>query len=59
MNWLSGDDNLINVQPRANPDSSLTLSRGMLTAIVLLFLVTLPLALLGAGGAIWWRRRKA
>jgi hypothetical protein len=59
VNWLSGDDNLINVQPRANPDSSLTLSRGMLTSIVLMFLVALPLALLAAGGAIWWRRRKA
>jgi hypothetical protein len=59
VNWLSGDDNLINVQPRSNPDSSLTLSRGLLATVVLLFLIALPLSFLGSGVAIWWRRRKA
>jgi ABC-type uncharacterized transport system involved in gliding motility auxiliary subunit len=58
VNWLSGDDNLINVQPRPNVDSSLSLSREALYSIVLFFLVVLPIALLASGGAIWWRRRK-
>jgi ABC-type uncharacterized transport system involved in gliding motility auxiliary subunit len=59
LNWLSEDENLITIQPRARVDSSLALTRTSLTLIVLLFLVLLPATLLAAGGTIWWRRRRA
>ena len=58
INWLSGDENLITVQPRGTLDSSLTLNRTSMTAIVYGFLVLLPLGFLVTGGTIWWRRRR-
>ncbi|MCC6533250.1 MAG: GldG family protein [Burkholderiales bacterium] len=57
VNWLSGDDRLISIQPRSAPDASLTLSKPWLLAIVLLFLIALPSLLLAMGAWIWWRRR--
>ena len=59
LNWLSEDENLITIQPRARVDSSLQLTRTTLTLIVIVFLVLLPAAMLFAGGMIWWRRRRA
>ncbi|MCC7082489.1 MAG: GldG family protein [Burkholderiales bacterium] len=59
VNWLTGDDRLIAIQPRSAPDVSLTLSRGWLAAIVVVFLIVMPLALVAAGAWIWWRRRAA
>jgi ABC-type uncharacterized transport system involved in gliding motility auxiliary subunit len=59
VNWLTGDDRLIAIQPRHAADASLTLSRGWLTTLVALFLIALPLAFLAAGSLIWWRRRSA
>jgi ABC-type uncharacterized transport system involved in gliding motility auxiliary subunit len=58
INWLAGDENLITIQPRATRDANLQLSHGALTFIGLGFLIALPLGLLVAGGALWWRRRK-
>jgi ABC-type uncharacterized transport system involved in gliding motility auxiliary subunit len=59
VNWLTGDDRLIAVQPRHAADASLSLSRGWLTTLVVVFLIALPLAFLAAGALIWWRRRNA
>ena len=59
VNWLTGDDRLIAIQPRSAPDVSLTLSRGSLAALVIVFLIALPLAFLLAGAWVWWRRRSA
>jgi len=58
INWLSADENLVTVQPRARVDSTLALSRLGLFAIAAGFLLVLPALLLSAGGAIWWRRRR-
>jgi ABC-type uncharacterized transport system involved in gliding motility auxiliary subunit len=57
VNWLSNEEKLISLQPRAAQDSSLTLSRTQLTYISTGFVIALPalLALVGAG--LWWRRR--
>jgi hypothetical protein len=59
VNWLTGDDRLIAIQPRSAPDVSLALSRGWLAALVIVFLIAVPLSLIGAGAWIWWRRRAA
>jgi ABC-type uncharacterized transport system involved in gliding motility auxiliary subunit len=59
VNWLMGDDNMISIQPRSTPDVSLTLSRGWLLAIVITYLIALPLLIVGSGVLIWWRRRRA
>lgn len=58
VNWLTGDENLVAIQPRATLDSSLILSEPMLIFIAGGFLIVLPLAFLTSGAVIWWRRRR-
>lgn len=58
INWLVGDDNLISIQPRAARDSQLALSETVLTAMVVGFLVVLPMLFLLSGVFIWWHRRR-
>ena len=59
VNWLAGDENLIAIQPRTTQDAQVTLSENTKLALVIGFLLLLPLALLSLGGLVWWRRRKA
>ncbi|MFZ5522553.1 MAG: GldG family protein [Pseudomonadota bacterium] len=59
VNWLAGEEHLITLQPRAAKDSSLVLSRTELNIISIGFLLVLPLMLAGAGGYVWWKRRRA
>jgi ABC-type uncharacterized transport system involved in gliding motility auxiliary subunit len=59
LNWLAGDEALITVQPRTRSDLTLEFTRAGLALVAFGFLLVLPLALLIAGGVIWWRRRKA
>ena len=56
-NWLSHDDNLIAISPRAAPDTRLELSQTQQIIIGLGFLLVLPLSLFGAGLTIWLKRR--
>jgi len=56
--WLGHDDKLINVRAKTAPDTHLTLSRRASSIIGLGFLFGIPLALLGGGFWIWWRRRR-
>ncbi len=58
MNWLSHDDRLISISPRPAPDTRLELSQTQQVTIALLFLLFLPLGLLGGGLRIWLKRRK-
>ncbi len=58
INWLTGDEELIVIQPRATLDSNLILSESDLTLIAVVFLVLLPLLFLVCGTVIWWHRRR-
>lgn len=58
INWLTGDEELIVIQPRATLDSNLILSESDLTLIAVVFLVLLPVLFLVCGTVIWWRRRR-
>lgn len=59
LNWLSGDDTLITVQPRPSADSALDIDQTTLYLIAFSFLLVLPLVFVITGGVIWWRRRRA
>lgn len=57
VNWLAHEENLIAMQPRATRDSAITLSKKQITAIIVGFLIVLPLLLVAVGALQWWRRR--
>ncbi len=56
INWLTGEENLVTIQPRATLDSNLVLSESMLIMVAVGFLIVLPLIFLASGMFIWWRR---
>lgn len=58
LNWLSFDDNLISISPRSAIDTRLDLSPNQQMVIAVLFLILLPVVLLGSGLRIWLVRRK-
>ena len=58
INWLTGDEALIVIQPRATLDSNLILSESELTLIAVVFLVLLPVLFLVSGTVIWWHRKR-
>lgn len=58
INWLSHDDDFIDIRPRSAPDQSLELSRTAQAVIGFGFLFILPALLLISGLVIWLRRRK-
>jgi hypothetical protein len=57
VNWLSGDDRLITIQPRPAPDSNLDIQPTALYLIAFTFILALPLTFMVTGIVIWWRRR--
>ncbi len=57
MNWLSSDEDLISIRPKEPEDRRLTLSRGQMSRIFYSSVVGLPLLVIVAGLAVWWRRR--
>jgi hypothetical protein len=58
IDWLLGDDALVDLPPRGAPDRVLVLSQGTLNALTAGFLFVLPLALFLVGATITWRRRR-
>ena len=57
VNWLAGDERLINIQSTIASDSQLELTPSQAVIISLGFLVGLPLLFAGIGLGVWWRRR--
>ncbi|VAW72320.1 Gliding motility-associated ABC transporter substrate-binding protein GldG [hydrothermal vent metagenome] len=58
FNWLAEDDKLINIGDKDAPDLQLKLSANAASVIGIVFLIALPLFLLGCGGFIWRKRRR-
>tara|TARA_R110001606_G_scaffold361754_7_gene515138 strand:- start:34047 stop:35441 length:1395 start_codon:yes stop_codon:yes gene_type:complete len=58
MNWMAGDDNLINIPVKTTIDNQLTLNQTQSLFIGLGFLMVMPLFLLGIGLLLWWYRRR-
>jgi ABC-type uncharacterized transport system involved in gliding motility auxiliary subunit len=59
VNWLAGEEHLITQQLHTAKDSKLVLSTTQLRGISIIFLLLLPLLLVGVGGVMWWKRRRA
>jgi ABC-type uncharacterized transport system involved in gliding motility auxiliary subunit len=58
INWLSQDDEFIDIPAKIAPDRQLQLSPVAQGIIGFGFLFVIPLALAGGGILLWWRRRK-
>jgi len=57
-NWLSHDDQLINIPVKPSGDVSFQLSQTLQIVLAFGFLLVIPLAMAGSGFGIWWQRRK-
>ncbi|WP_343224674.1 Gldg family protein [Oleiagrimonas sp.] len=58
INWLLGDDALVDVPRPVAPDRIVQLSPGGMTALAAVFMIGLPVLLLLLGVGIAWRRRR-
>jgi ABC-type uncharacterized transport system involved in gliding motility auxiliary subunit len=56
-NWLSADEELISIRPKSQEDRRLTLNVQNMWVIKYLSVFLIPLAAIGAGVVVWWRRR--
>ncbi|MGD0907315.1 MAG: GldG family protein [Candidatus Acidiferrales bacterium] len=57
MNWLSSDEDLISIRPKAEEDRKITMTRSQFNWVRFSSQFLLPGALLLAGLSVWWRRR--
>jgi ABC-type uncharacterized transport system involved in gliding motility auxiliary subunit len=58
LNWLSHDDNFINIPEPSAPGSHLVVNQNTMISLGAIYLAVIPLLLVGAGVFIWLRRRK-
>lgn len=57
LNWLSSDEDLISIRPKAPEDRRVTLTLAQMRWVRVTSQFLLPLAVLFAGVSVWWRRR--
>ena len=57
VNWLSSDEDLISIRPKAPEDRPLNMTSRRLNATFWLSVVVFPLGVIGCGLVTWWRRR--
>jgi ABC-type uncharacterized transport system involved in gliding motility auxiliary subunit len=57
MNWLTSDEDLISIRPKAPEDRRLNVTTNALRMIFLTSVVFLPLIVIFSGVSVWWKRR--
>jgi ABC-type uncharacterized transport system involved in gliding motility auxiliary subunit len=57
INWLTADEDLISIRPKAPDDRPLNISAQKLSLVFWLSVVIFPLGIVGFGMATWWKRR--
>ncbi len=57
MNWLTADEDLISIRPKAPDDRPLDISAQKLNLVFWLSVVIFPLGVVGFGMATWFKRR--
>jgi len=56
-NWLAQQENLIAIRAKDPEDRRINLTEDQSSRIFWLALVIIPLALIGVGVRVWWKRR--
>lgn len=57
INWLTADEDLISIRPKEQEDRRLDISGQKMNMLFWLSLVIFPLAVVGSGMMVWWKRR--
>jgi ABC-type uncharacterized transport system involved in gliding motility auxiliary subunit len=57
VNWLSSDEDLISIRPKAKEDRRITMTRAQLSFVRATSQFLLPLIVVFAGFGVWWKRR--
>jgi ABC-type uncharacterized transport system involved in gliding motility auxiliary subunit len=57
INWLSADEDLISIRPKDPEDRRLSLTRAQMTMVRSVSQFLIPLMVILAGIAVWWKRR--
>jgi hypothetical protein len=57
VNWLSSDEDLISIRPKAPEDRPINITNRSLTSVFWLSFVIFPLGVVAFGMATWWKRR--
>jgi ABC-type uncharacterized transport system involved in gliding motility auxiliary subunit len=57
VNWLSADEDLISIRPKAPEDRPLNMTKAKQDLMYWLSIFIFPLAVVGFGLATWWKRR--
>jgi gliding motility-associatede transport system auxiliary component len=57
VDWLSSDEDLISIRPKPREDRRITMTRAQMTFVRATSQFALPLLVLVAGVAVWWKRR--
>lgn len=57
INWLAQDEDLISIRPKNPADRKVSMTESDQNQLFWIALVLMPLATLGSGVFIWWRRR--
>jgi ABC-type uncharacterized transport system involved in gliding motility auxiliary subunit len=57
VNWLTANEDLIQVEAKAPTDRTMVLSSSQLNLLLFGSAAILPLGVLAAGVAVWWNRR--
>jgi ABC-type uncharacterized transport system involved in gliding motility auxiliary subunit len=56
-NWLTSDEDLISIRPKEPEDRRLNISGQKMNLLFWMSVVLFPVAIVGWGLAVWWRRR--
>jgi len=57
INWLASDEDLISIRPKQQEDRRITMTRAQLSLVRVTSQFVLPLVVVVAGVAVWWKRR--
>lgn len=57
VNWLSSDEDLISIRPKAQDDRRITMTRGQQRLVTLVSQFVFPFLVLATGVTVWWKRR--
>ncbi|MBK9313072.1 MAG: GldG family protein [Acidobacteria bacterium] len=57
INWLAQDEDLISIRPKSMTNRSVTMTESQQRTFFWLTVLLMPLAVIGTGAYVWWKRR--